>query len=227
MDFQVLSIFPDLIETYTNESILERAQEEEHIDVDSIDIRDYSQDKHKKIDDKPYGGGAGMVMKPGPIYRALQDNNALKEQNNEKEKTILLSAKGEEFDQRKAENFSNLETLTLICGRYEGVDQRVSDYMVDDRLSIGEYVLAGGELPALVVLEATARLVRGVLGNPESLSHESYSQVGEKEQIQSSYPQYTRPREFNGWEVPEVLLSGNHKKIRQWRKDHSDQNYQD
>lgn len=222
MEFKVLSIFPHLIETYTNESILKRAQEDELIDVDAIDIRKYAENKHKKVDDQPYGGGAGMVMKPEPIYRALEDNESLSKQNEQEEKTILLSAKGEEFDQNKASNLSQLDCITLISGRYEGVDQRVADHMVDEELSIGEYVLAGGELPALVVLEAAARQVPEVLGNPESLDHESYSKIDDGEQkIQSSYPQYTRPREFRGWEVPGILLSGNHQKIREWRRDHS------
>ncbi|MFB6226264.1 MAG: tRNA (guanosine(37)-N1)-methyltransferase TrmD [Candidatus Paceibacteria bacterium] len=223
MRFKVLSIFPHLIDSYVDESIIKRAREDGIIDIDSIDIREYTQNKHNKVDDKPYGGGAGMVMKPEPIYRALEDNDSLTNQNNRQEKTILLSAKGNEFDQQKAEELSQLDRITLICGRYEGVDQRVADHMVDEELSIGGYVLAGGELPALVVLEATSRLVPGVLGNSDSLDFESYSKPEEKKDIiQSSHPQYTRPREFKGWEVPDVLLSGNHQKIKQWRQDRSD-----
>jgi len=218
MEFKVFTIFPDLIDHYTNESILERAQEEENIEINAINIRNYAENKHNKVDDKPYGGGAGMVMKPEPIYRALSDHNSLAEQNSDSELTLLLSAKGKKFDQKKADRFSNLDQLNLICGRYEGVDERVAKYMVDGELSVGEYILAGGELPALVVLEATARLVPEVLGNPESTQLETYS----SQQDSAVYPQYTRPREFKGWEVPEVLLSGNHKKIEAWRKNYNE-----
>lgn len=216
MKFNILTIFPEIVETYCNTSILKNAQEESLVEINAINIRDYTEDKHNTVDDRPYGGGPGMVMKPEPIYQALSDNNSLKGQENKK--SLLMSPRGEEFDQKKAEKFSGLDEITLVCGRYEGVDQRVADHMVDGELSIGSYVLAGGELPALVVAEAVSRLVPGVLGNPESLDEETY---GSKDIEGNEYPQYTRPAEFKNWEVPRVLLSGNHKKIKKWRKNHS------
>lgn len=218
MNFNVLTIFPKLIDYYCNESILGRAQDNEIINIEAVNIRDFANDKHNTVDDKPYGGGAGMVMKPEPIYNSLESVDAFSDQRSNK-KTILLSPKGKEYDQKKAKSLSELDEINLVCGRYEGVDQRVADHMVDEQLSIGPYVLAGGELPSLIVIESVSRLLSEVLGNPESLDEESYQD--KNEEIKKEYPQYTRPAEFKNWEVPKVLLSGNHKKIKEWRKKHS------
>ena len=231
MKFNILTLFPDIISSYAGESILKRAQAGGYIDVHPINIRDFAADKHNTVDDTPYGGGAGMIMKPEPIHAALKSIDALPYKAvrgikkvtkvfdgslSKKKKTIYLSPRGRQFDQRMAEELANLDELTLICGRYEGIDHRVVDHMIDEEVSIGPYVLAGGELGALVMVEAISRNIPGVLGNPESLIDETHA-----EHIDAEYPQYTKPREFLGWDVPKVLLSGDHKKIADWRKDQS------
>lgn len=179
-----------------------------------MNLRDFATDKHKTVDDSPYGGGPGMVMRADVMARALGSLGVLKKngerRKEKKRRVILLSPRGKQFDERMAEQFSKLDELVMISGRYEGIDQRVVDYMIDEEISIGPYVLAGGELGALIILEATARLIPGVLGNEESLKEET--NVGTKE-----YPQYTRPEVFNKWKVPGILLSGDHKKIAAWR----------
>ena len=250
MEFNVITIFPDLVFHYCEESILGRAQKNNLIKINAVDLRDFAEDKHKKVDDTPYGGGPGMVMKPEPVFRALTKLRALKKSKIINQKparhglargmaggskiTILLSPRGKQFDQRMAEQFSKLKEITFVCGRYEGVDQRVVDYMVDEEVSVGPYVLAGGELGALVIIEAVARLLPWVLGNEESLSVETFNRTTEQQNntrtIRQSvdvlegcgvgvkeYPQYTKPAEFRGWKVPEVLLSGNHQRIQKWR----------
>lgn len=231
MKFNILTLFPDIISSYAGESILKRAQAGGHIQIHPVQIRDFASDKHHTVDDTPYGGGAGMVMKPEPIYAALKSIDALPYgavrgikkltkvfdgSLSKKKKTIYLSPRGRQFDQRMAEEWANLSELTLICGRYEGIDHRVVDNMIDEEVSIGPYVLAGGELGALVMIEAIARNIPDVLGNPDSLVDETHA-----EHIDAEYPQYTRPKEFMGWEVPDVLMSGNHKKVEEWRKEHS------
>lgn len=228
MNFNILTIFPNIIKNYSDESILGRAQKNNFIKIQTIDIRDFSNNKHNKVDDTIYGGGAGMLMKPEPIYEALKSIgaipfaktnglNKIKKIFNgdikKKKKTILLSPRGKKFDQKMAEKFSGLDELTMICGRYEGVDQRVVDNMIDEEISVGDFVLAGGELGALIIIEATSRLINGVLGNEESLLEESHNEIGKKE-----YPQYTKPENFLGLKVPEVLLNGDHKKIKEWRE---------
>ncbi|PIZ95437.1 MAG: tRNA (guanosine(37)-N1)-methyltransferase TrmD [Candidatus Magasanikbacteria bacterium CG_4_10_14_0_2_um_filter_37_12] len=240
MKFNVLTIFPEIISNYSKESILGRGQKAGTIEIKPINIRDFADDKHNTVDDTPYGGGAGMVMKPDPIYKALKsldaipfskDNglNKLKKiftgKLKAKKRTILLSPRGRQFDQRLAEKWSKYGELTFICGRYEGVDQRVTDHMIDEEVSIGNYVLAGGELAALVIIEAVSRLIPDVLGNRDSLleetfgNHKSSLEISNlKFQIDKEYPQYTKPSDFNGWKVPDVLLSGNHKRIEEWRK---------
>ena len=238
MKFNILTIFPDIINSYCNESILARGQKVGAIKINSINIRDFSEDKHNTVDDTPYGGGAGMLMKPEPIYKALKSIDAipfakvdgltkLKKVFNgslkQKKRTILLSPRGKQFDQRMAEQFSKLDEITFVCGRYEGIDQRVVDYMVDEEVSVGPYVLAGGELGSLIIIEAISRLIPGVLGNPQSLDEETFGnnklEIGNLElEINSEYPQYTKPADFKGWKVPEILLSGDHKKIKEWRK---------
>ncbi|MEX1112785.1 MAG: tRNA (guanosine(37)-N1)-methyltransferase TrmD [Candidatus Andersenbacteria bacterium] len=211
MQFDVLTLFPEAIDPYLKSSILGRAQSSSLISTRLWNIRDYAADKHRTVDDTPYGGGAGMVMKVEPVDRALQaataDNNALKK------RVVVLSARGEQFTQEKAQQYAALDQLILICGRYEGLDHRIVEHLADEELSVGPYVLAGGEIAALAVVEATARLLPGVLGNRESLTEESHTEPGVIEA-----PQYTKPEEYNGWAVPKILLSGDHAAIEQWRK---------
>lgn len=218
MLFNVLTIFPEVIESYLEVGVVGRGKESGLLDVDLYNIRDYATDKHKTVDSTPYGGGPGMVLKIGPIDKALGDIK-------QKGKVVVLSAKGEQFTQRKTEEYAKLDDLTLICGRYEGIDQRVMDNLADEELSIGPYVLAGGELGSLVVIEAVSRLLPGVLGNAESLEDETFASKIDQNLLGKSlykeYPQYTKPEEHNGWKVPEVLLSGNHDKIRKWREEQS------
>lgn len=235
MKFNIITIFPDIIKDYCAESILKRAQEKKLIDVNPVNLRDFTEDKHRTVDDTPYGGGPGMVMKPEPIYKALKSLDAIPFHKADglskvkkiftmdiknKKKTVLLSPRGQQFDQRMAEKWSKLDEITFVCGRYEGIDQRVVDYMVDEEVSIGPYVLAGGELGSLVMIEAVSRLIPGVLGNEESLSEETFSQRptnDDQRTVEVEYDQYTKPEDFKGWKVPSVLLSGDHGKIREWR----------
>lgn len=218
MKFTTVTIFPNVIKDYCNESILERAQKEKFIAVNAVQLRDFAFDRHQSVDDTPYGGGPGMVIRADVISRALASLGVLKK-NSERRKekkcrVILLSPRGKQFDQRMAEQWAKLDELVMVCGRYEGVDQRVADHMVDEEISIGPYVLAGGELGALTIIEAVARLIPGVLGNEESLKEETTSAAKE-------YPQYTRPEIFNKWRVPDILLGGHHKKIADWRRIHT------
>ncbi|KKR99281.1 MAG: tRNA (guanine-N(1)-)-methyltransferase [Candidatus Magasanikbacteria bacterium GW2011_GWC2_41_17] len=216
MRFEILTIFPQIIEQYSNESILKRGQATGAIKIIAHDFRKFANDKHNKVDDTPYGGGPGMVLKAEPIFNCLKSLGLIKgklKNKNSKTKIIILDPAGKRFDQKMARRFSKLERLILICGRYEGFDERVYKF-VDEKISIGDYVLSGGELPALVVAESVARLVSGVVGNAESLKEETFEGFVE-------YPQYTRPEDFMGAKVPKVLLSGNHKKIEEWRKKHS------
>lgn len=214
MNFHILTIFPKIFDSYLNEGILARAQKNNFIKVQIYDLRNWTQDKHRSVDDSPYGGGAGMVMKIEPIYNALQE---IKSKINpcEKTKTILLSARGKIWDQVKAKKYVKIDNLIFICGRYEGVDERIKKF-IDAEISIGEYVLTGGELPALVIIDSISRLLPNVLGNDQSARDESYSQPGVLE-----YPQYTRPSVFEiedkKYSVPKILLGGNHKEIDEWR----------
>ncbi len=206
--FDILSIFPELFASPLQSSILKRAQEKGLIRVRLWDIRQYAEDKHKMTDDAPYGGGGGMVMKVEPIERAL----AALDRKGEETQVILLTPQGELFNQKMAEQLSLYSRLVLICGHYEGVDERVREHLTDKELSIGDYILTGGELSALVVVDAVSRLVPGVLGNSESAASDSFA-MGILE-----YPQYTRPAVYRDWQVPEVLLSGNHAEITAWRR---------
>jgi tRNA (guanine37-N1)-methyltransferase len=224
MKFNVITIFPGIISDYCKETIIGRAQKNKIIKINPVQLRDFAFDKHQKVDDTPYGGGAGMVMKPEPIYRALKSLKALKKKSPLKTKrTVLLSPRGRQFDQRIAEEWSKMKEITFVCGRYEGIDQRVVDHMVDEEVSVGPYVLAGGELGALIIIEAVSRLLSGVLGNKDSLLEETFN-TGIKNHESGirytsvEYPQYTKPEKFIKWSVPEVLLSGNHEKIREWRQ---------
>jgi tRNA (guanine37-N1)-methyltransferase len=209
--FDILSIFPEMFESPFNYSILKRAQEGGVVEIHLHNIRDYAEDKHKMTDDAPYGGGGGMVMKVEPIDRALASvapvrDNAL---------VVLLTPQGETFSQKIAEDMSEYSRIVLICGHYEGVDERVRVYLVDKEISVGDFVLTGGELSAMVVVDAVSRLVPGVLGNYESASFDSFS-TGLLE-----YPHYTRPAHYRDWQVPEVLLSGHHREIEIWRRKES------
>ncbi len=206
--FDIVSIFPGMFESPFADSIIQRAWEEGLLDLRVHDLRDYSLNKHRKVDDTPFGGGVGMVMNVEPIARVIA---AIKKEVPET-RTILLSPGGRPFDQEKAWELSRLPSLTLICGRYEGIDERVRLHFVDEEISIGDYVLTGGEIPAMVLVEAISRLVPGVLGDPESIVEESFA--GDL----LEYPQYTRPRDYQGFKVPEILVSGDHKKIRDWQK---------
>ena len=209
MIFEILTLFPEMFDSYLATSILGRAIAQDKIRVRCHNIRDFAADKHRMTDDTPYGGGSGMVMKPEPLVRCLE---AVQGRDGPRARVILLSPQGRLFDQKAAWELSRLPRLILVCGKYEGVDERVRVLSVDEELSIGDYVLTGGELAAMVVLEATARLLPGVLGDEASTREESFSR-GLLE-----YPQYTRPREFMGCPVPEVLLSGNHQEIAAWRR---------
>jgi len=204
----ILTIFPQMFQGPLQESIIKRAIERGLVTINVVDIRDYSQDKHRSVDAYPYGGGPGMVMRPEPVFAACEALGPMLEPH----RIILLSPAGTLFNQAKARELAALEQLVLICGRYEGVDERVSLYLADEELSIGDYILSGGELAALVVVDAVVRLLPGALGEAASLKEESFSEA------LLEYPQYTRPREFRGYTVPEVLLSGNHEAIRRWRR---------
>ncbi len=205
--FDFLTIFPDIFRGYTNESILRRAQKAKKVAYHVHDLRDSTTDKHRTVDDRPYGGGVGMVMKVEPIVKSLQSLPKKK-----KRRVILMSAKGTTFTQADAKRLAVYDQIILICPRYEGVDERVIAY-VDEEISIGNYVLTGGELPAMVIADAVTRLIPGVLGKDESSVDESHSEPGVLE-----YPQYTRPEVFKGKRVPKELLSGNHKEIAEWRR---------
>lgn len=217
MKFDIITIFPSIFDSYFSESILARAQKEKIIFIDVHNLRDYTKDKHKTVDDTPYGGGAGMVMKIEPIYESVKLIKS-KVKGQKKTRIILFSAKGKKYTQEDAKRLKNYDNLILICGRYEGVDERVAEHIADEEISIGDYVLTGGEIPAMVVVDSVSRLLPGVLGNPQSLDEESFNISS---QIKKEYPQYTKPEEFNNWKIPEVLKGGNHAEIEKWRKENS------
>lgn len=209
MKYTVLSLFPDLIRNVASESIMGRAIEKGILSLEAIDIRTYARNRYGAVDDYPFGGGAGMVMQAEPIYQAYQQ--AVEGKNASKIPVILMSPAGRRFDQSMARELARHEEIILLCGHYEGIDSRVTQEIVTDQISIGDYVLTGGELAALVVMDAVSRMIPGVLGNEASSEEESFSGMW------LEYPQYTRPRVFHGMETPEVLLSGNHEAIRKWR----------
>lgn len=213
MNFHVLTLFPDMIINGLNESITGRAIKNGIISVNAVDIREYSQNKHKKVDDYPYGGGAGMVMQAQPIYDAYAD--LTKKNGIVNPRVIYVTPQGHTFNQGMAKEFAKEDNLIFLCGHYEGVDERVLEEIVTDYVSIGDYVLTGGELPAMVMIDAISRFVKGVLNNEESAQTESFSNN------LLEYPQYTRPEEFRGKRVPEVLLSGHHGNIEKWRLEKS------
>lgn len=206
MRFDVVTLFPELIDTYTKNGIIGRAVENGMFDLGFVNLRDYSEDKHKKVDDYPYGGGPGMLLKPEPMFKAL---DAIIKHNSY---IIYLSPKGNLFNQQKAKELSEKEHIVLIAGHYEGIDQRIIDKYVDEEISMGDYVLTSGELPVLTIVDAVGRLIPGVLGSDESSVEESH------QNNLLEYPQYTRPESYEGMDVPEILLSGHHKKIEEWRR---------
>ncbi|MBO4922225.1 MAG: tRNA (guanosine(37)-N1)-methyltransferase TrmD [Lachnospiraceae bacterium] len=224
MHYVVLTLFKEMVETIMNTSIMGRALEKGLIDLDVIDIRDYAENKHNRVDDYPYGGGAGMVMQAGPVYKAceaardlIDGKDQTKEKADEKKRTrlIYLSPIGRPFTQDVAKELAEEESLIFLCGHYEGIDERALELEADDYISLGDFVLTGGELPAICIMDAVARLIPGVLSNDESASDESF------EGNTLEYPQYTRPEEFMGMRVPDVLLSGHHANIKQWRREQS------
>lgn len=211
MTFDVLTIFPHLLDSYLEDSILWREQKKKIIKIRFHDIRTYSKDKHHKVDDSPYGGGAGMVMTPQPLF----DTVAAVKRKNRRASVIYLTPTGKVFDYKMAKRLAKKPGLILLCGRYEGIDERVRKLCVDEEISIGNYVLTGGELPAMVIIDAVTRLLPGALGNEKSAHEDSFTEAldGKKE-----YPHYTKPRLFKGLKVPPVLLTGDHAKIAVWRK---------
>jgi len=217
--YDVLTIFPNMISGYASESILGRAQEKKLIAIQAHDLRDWAEDKHRRVDDTPYGGGPGMVMKVDVFEKAVREvkgqKSKIKSQRS-KVRVVLTSASGKTFSQKDAIRLAKYEQVIFLCGRYEGIDARVEEHLADESFSIGNYVLTGGELPALVMIDAIARNVPGVLGKKESLAEESHTEEGVLE-----YPQYTKPPVYKKWSVPDVLLSGDHKKIADWRRSSS------
>lgn len=213
MNYYVMTLFPEMIESCMNTSILGRAVEAGHIKLEVRNIRDYTLDKHKKVDDYPYGGGAGMVMEAEPVYRCFE---SICSELGERPRVVYLTPQGQVFRQEMAREYSAEKSILFLCGHYEGIDERVLEEIVTDYVSIGDYVLTGGELPALVMMDAIARMVPGVLNNDVSAHTDSFSD-GLLE-----YPQYTRPVEFMGRSVPDVLLSGHHEKISNWRQEQSE-----
>ena len=209
MRIDILTLFPEMCETVMNESIIGRARKAEKVEIVCTNIRDFSGNKHNKVDDMPYGGGMGMIMAASPIYDCYK---SLYNEGEEKPHLIYMSPKGKTFTQKRAVELSKLDRIVLLCGHYEGIDQRVIDEIVDEEISLGDYVLTGGELAALTVADAVCRMLPGVLSDDICFEEESHF-AGLLE-----YPQYTRPAEWNGKEVPAVLLSGNHKKIEEWRR---------
>jgi tRNA (guanine37-N1)-methyltransferase len=210
MKFHLLTIFPDFFEGPFKYGVVARAAEYGALELRVHDLRNWTHDLHRTVDDRPFGGGEGMVLKPEPIFDAVE---TIWPSRNEKQKVILLSAQGRKFTQQVARDLVINEELLLICGRYEGVDERVAEHLADEELSIGDYVLSGGELAAAVVVDTVARLLPGVVGNYESTVNESFEEAGILD-----CPQWTRPAEFRGWKAPDVLLGGNHAEIRKWRK---------
>ena len=213
MKFHIVTIFPDFFRGPFEHGVIQRARQAGLIEIQVHDLRTWTYDRHHTVDDRPFGGGEGMLLKAAPIFEAVETIVAIRPERRAGSKVVLLSAQGRKFDQAKAREWSGLEELLLICGRYEGVDERVAEHLADEEISVGDYVLSGGELAAAVVVDAVARLREGVLGNDSSAVEESFGEEGLLD-----WPQYTRPAEFRGWKVPEVLIGGNHEEIRKWRR---------
>ncbi len=209
MRIDIITLFPSMFRGPFDESIIKRARKKGILEINFHNLRDFTDDRHRTVDDLPYGGGAGMVMKPEPLFRAVEK---VKEEKRFSWKVILLSPQGQPFAQEKAKELAQEEGLIFICGHYEGVDERVREHLIDEELSLGDFVLTGGELAAMVIVDAIARMLPQVLGCKDSVREDSFYQT------LLDYPHYTRPPEFRGWKVPGVLISGNHQKIREWRK---------
>ncbi len=214
MIFHVLTIFPEFFEGPFAHGVVKRAKDAGTLDIRIHNLRDWTFDRHKSVDDRPFGGGEGMVMKPEPLFLAVE---SIWPERTQRQKAILLSAQGRMFNQAMANALSQESDLLLICGRYEGVDERVAEHLADDEISIGNYVLSGGELAAAVVIDAVARLLPGVLGNETSAAFDSFQESGYGEGLLDC-PHWTRPADFRGWKAPDVLLNGNHEEIRKFRK---------
>jgi tRNA (guanine37-N1)-methyltransferase len=210
MKFHILTIFPDFFKGPFQHGVVARAAEAGLLEVKIHDLRNWTYDRHRTVDDRPFGGGEGMLLKPQPMFEAVE---AIWPERNSRQRVILLSAQGRRFDQATARRLKNYDELFLICGRYEGVDERVTEHLADEELSVGDFVLSGGELAAAIVVDCIARLLPGVLGNEDSTVRESFGEEGLLD-----CPQYTRPADFRGWKVPEVLVGGNHEEIRRWRQ---------
>lgn len=211
MRIDILTLFPEMFEGVFGESIIKRAIDKKVVEIHVHNLRDWTEDKHRTVDDRPYSGGPGMVMRVDIIDKAVED---LKTKDS---KVMLTSARGKKYDQKKAVKLSEEKHLIIICGHYEGVDNRVYEHITDEALSVGDYVLSGGEIPTMTIVDSIVRLIPGSLGNPESLTDESHS----TDNFETEYPQYTRPEVYKGWKVPKVLLSGDHKKIDEWKKKNS------
>ena len=234
MKFEIITIFPNLFTNFLNESLLARAQKKRLLKIKTHDLRRWTTNNHKTVDDRPYGGGAGMLLKIEPIFRAVKSIKL--KVKSKRSRVILLSAKGKTFTQKDARRLAKYDQIIMICGRYEGVDERVAKYVADEEVSVGDYILFGGEVPAMVLIEAVSRLVPGVVAKEESIKDESFSKwqmANGKWKTNREYPQYTRPEVFvpknsiknkvlsikeKKWKVPKVLLSGDHKKIEEWRR---------
>jgi tRNA (guanine37-N1)-methyltransferase len=239
MRFEIVTIFPEFFAGPLDHGIVRRAREARVVDVRVHDLRAFAHDRHRSVDDRPFGGGEGMVLKPEPLFEAVESITGADSASNVQTAVVLLSASGELFRQETARRFAQLKRIILICGRYEGVDERVAEHLATHELSIGDFVLSGGELGAALIVDAITRLIPGALGNEDSTLNESFSVLSPSSLEDSSstsqqsivtahvppttnhvlldYPHYTRPAEFRGWKVPEVLLSGNHEEIRRWR----------
>jgi tRNA (guanine37-N1)-methyltransferase len=215
MQFEVFTLLPEVFSPYLDSSILQRARQRGLVSINIHNIRDYTHDKHHMTDDTPYGGGGGMVMKPEPVFEAVETVLGLDAHQTRPQHApiIMLTPQGRVFTQAVADELSRYERIALLCGRYEGLDERIREHLVTDEISIGDYVLTGGELPALILIDAVSRLIPGVLGDPDGAADDSHA-TGLLE-----YPHYTRPPEFRGWKVPEILLSGDHGKIEKWRRE--------
>jgi tRNA (guanine37-N1)-methyltransferase len=211
MRFHVITIFPDFFKGPFEYGVVAKARDAGRLEICVHDLRNWTYDRHRTVDDRPFGGGEGMLLKAQPVFETVESVLPVRTERN---RVVLLSAQGKRFDQSSARRFSALEELVLICGRYEGVDERVSDHLVDEEVSIGDFVLSGGELAAAIIVDSVSRLLPGVLGNEASSLNESF---GESDGLLDC-PQYTRPAEFRGWRVPEVLLGGNHAEIKRWRR---------
>jgi tRNA (guanine37-N1)-methyltransferase len=212
MHIDIITIFPKMFDAVLNESIMKRAQKKGLLKIKLHNLRDYTKDKYRKVDDRPYGGGPGMIMGPQAIFNAVKTLKRKIRDPKRQARIILLSPQGKKLDQKIAKGLAKHKHLILICGHYEGIDERVREYLVDEEISIGDYVLTGGELPAMILVDCVARLVPGVLGRDSSSVLETF------EQGLLEYPQYTRPANFNNYKVPRILLSGDHARISQWRR---------